>query len=187
MEKRAILAELLVLTLALPLSGSLLTDGGSMVEANSTPISLDQNELTPVRTPVTPSDNQWWERTSLDSNRNGIHDSLESDDPLQWVGLSYSRDIGSSDLLSLMSLGLAPRVHVPAVNALLLGQVETDLLYQLSGLEGVVMVEEYEGWSSSATYRPLDQGQPIGHLPSRRMGSRRHRQWSEYRPDRHRS
>ena len=143
MEKRAILAELLVLTLALPLSGSLLTDGGSMVEANSTPISLDQNELTPVRTPVTPSDNQWWERTSLDSNRNGIHDSLESDDPLQWVGLSYSRDIGSSDLLSLMSLGLAPRVHVPAVNALLLGQVETDLLYQLSGLEGVVMVEEY--------------------------------------------
>ena len=143
MEKRAILAELLVLTLALPLSGSLLADGGSIVEANSPQIPLDQNDFTPVRTPIVNSDNQWWERTSLDANRNGIHDSLESDNPLQWVGLSYSRDIESSDLLSLMSLGLVPRVHVPAVNAVLLGQVETDLLHQLSGLEGVVMVEEY--------------------------------------------
>ena len=143
MEKRAILAELLVLTLVLPLSGSLLADGGSMVETNSPHTPLDQSNFTPVRTPVIPSDNQWWERTSLDANRNGIHDSLESGDPLQWVGLSYSRDVGSSDLLSLMSLGLVPRVHVPAVNALLLGQVETDLLHQLSGLEGVVMVEEY--------------------------------------------
>ena len=143
MEKRAILAELLVLTLVLPLSGSLLADGGSMVGTDSSHIPLEQSNLTPVRTPVIPSDNQWWERTSLDANRNGIHDSLESEDPLQWVGLSYSRDVGSSDLLSLMSLGLVPRVHVPAVNALLLGQVETDLLHQLSGLEGVVMVEEY--------------------------------------------
>ena len=143
MEKRAILAELLVLTLVLPLSGSLLADGGSMVETDSPHTPLDQSNFTPVRTPVIPSDNQWWERTSLDANRNGIHDSLESGDPLQWVGLSYSRDVGSSDLLSLMSLGLVPRVHVPAVNALLLGQVETDLLHQLSGLEGVVMVEEY--------------------------------------------
>ena len=143
MEKRAILAELLVLTLVLPLSGSLLADGGSIVETDSPHTPLEQSNLTPVRTPVIPSDNQWWERTSLDANRNGIHDSLESGDPLQWVGLSYSRDVGSSDLLSLMSLGLVPRVHVPAVNALLLGQVETDLLHQLSGLEGVVMVEEY--------------------------------------------
>ena len=143
MEKRAILAELLVLTLVLPLSGSLLADGGSMVETDSPHTPLEQSNFTPVRTPVIPSDNQWWERTSLDANRNGIHDSLESGDPLQWVGLSYSRDVGSSDLLSLMSLGLVPRVHVPAVNALLLGQVETDLLHQLSGLEGVVMVEEY--------------------------------------------
>ena len=143
MEKRAILAELLVLTLVLPLSGSLLADGGSMVETDSPHTPLEQSNFTPVRTPVIPSDNQWWERTSLDANRNGIHDSLESGDPLQWVGVSYSRDVGSSDLLSLMSLGLVPRVHVPAVNALLLGQVETDLLHQLSGLEGVVMVEEY--------------------------------------------
>ena len=143
MERRAILAELLVLTLVLPLSGSLLADGGSMVEDNSSHIPLDQSNSTPVRTPVVPSDDQWWERTSLDANRNGIHDSLESEDPLQWVGLSYSRDVGSSDLLSLMSLGLVPRVHAPAVNALLLGQVETDLLHQLSVLEGVVMVEEY--------------------------------------------
>ena len=143
MERRAILAELLVLTLVLPLSGSLLADGGSMVEDDSSHIPFDQSNITPVRTPVVPSDDQWWERTSLDANRNGIHDSLESEDPLQWVGLSYSRDVGSSDLLSLMSLGLVPRVHAPAVNALLLGQVETDLLHQLSVLEGVVMVEEY--------------------------------------------
>ena len=143
MDRRAILAELLVLTLVLPLSGSLLADGGSMVEADSSHTPLDQSNSTPVRTPVIPSNNQWWERTSLDANRNGIHDSLESEDPLQWVGLSYSRDVGPSDLLSLMSLGLVPRVHAPAVNALLLGQVETDLLHQLSVLEGVVMVEEY--------------------------------------------
>ena len=71
------------------------------------------------------------------------------------MGLSYSRDIESSDLLSLMSLGLVPRVHVPAVNAVLLGQVETDLLHQLSGLEGVVMVEEY---GAAVLWRHTDPG-----------------------------
>ncbi|MEC7435709.1 MAG: hypothetical protein VYB27_01395 [Candidatus Thermoplasmatota archaeon] len=35
----------------------------------------------------------WWERTSLDSNRNSIHDSLESKTGVVWVGLSYIRAV----------------------------------------------------------------------------------------------
>ena len=144
MHNRALMAKLLVLLLALPLSGSLISeDENSMEDKVSVPSGGSEIGDVPHRDPIIESDQMWWDRTSLDLNRNGIHDSLESDDPMQWVGLSYSRSVQPNDVMLLKSLGLEPKVHVPAVDALLLGQIETDLLNELSSLEGVVMVEEY--------------------------------------------
>ena len=85
----------------------------------------------------------WWERTSLDSNQNSIHDSLEDQAGLVWVGLSYSRVISSQDISSIISMGIEPQLEIPAVNAVLLGAIESSHLTNLSNLDGVVMVEEY--------------------------------------------
>ena len=63
----------------------------------------------------------WWERTSLDSDRNSIHDSLEDQTGVVWVGLSYSRAITSEDILSITSMGIEPKIQIPAVDAVLLG------------------------------------------------------------------
>ena len=85
----------------------------------------------------------WWERTSLDSNRNSIHDSLEYKTGVVWVGLSYSRAVTSEDISSIMSIGIEPKIQIPAVDAVLLGAIDSSNLLELSNLDGVVMIEEY--------------------------------------------
>ena len=85
----------------------------------------------------------WWERTSLDSNRNSIHDSLEYKTGVVWVGLSYSRAVTSEDISSIMSMGIEPKIQIPAVDAVLLGAIDSSNLLELSNLDGVVMIEEY--------------------------------------------
>ncbi len=85
----------------------------------------------------------WWERTSLDSNRNRIHDSLEDRIGVIWVGLSYGRAVTSEDISSIMSMGIEPKIQIPAVDAVLLGAIDSNYLLDLSNLDGVVMIEEY--------------------------------------------
>ena len=85
----------------------------------------------------------WWERTSLDSNRNSIHDSLENKTGVVWVGLSYSRAVTSEDISSIISMGIEPKIQIPAVDAILLGAIDSSNLLELSNLDGVVMIEEY--------------------------------------------
>ena len=85
----------------------------------------------------------WWERTSLDSNRNSIHDSLEYKTGVVWVGLSYSRAVTSEDISSIISMGIEPKIQIPAVDAVLLGAIDSSNLLELSNLDGVVMIEEY--------------------------------------------
>lgn len=85
----------------------------------------------------------WWERTSLDSNRNSIHDSLEHKTGVVWVGLSYSRAVTSEDISSIISMGIEPKIQIPAVDAVLLGAIDSSNLLELSNLDGVVMIEEY--------------------------------------------
>ena len=58
----------LVLFLA-PLTGSLGNDEAS---------NSQWGTVIPQMTPVIHQEVDWWERTTMDSNRNGIHDSLES-------------------------------------------------------------------------------------------------------------
>ena len=90
---------------------------------------------------VTPG--PWWTWTSLDSDRNGIHDSLQTASGPVNVGLSYDRRITDSNRLDLALVGHDIHLELPSVDAVLIGDVDASEVYALSQLEGVVMVERY--------------------------------------------
>ena len=97
----------------------------------------------PEMTPVIHEELDWWERTTLDSNRNGIHDSLETLDGPVGIGLSYGREVTDSDVAYLESLGYQITDVIEAVDAVLLGVINSTDVWDLSQIEGVVMVERY--------------------------------------------
>ena len=97
----------------------------------------------PEMTPVVHQELDWWERTTLDSNRNGIHDSLETLDEPVGIGLSYARDVTDSDVAYLESLGYQITDVIEAVDAVLLGVINSTDVWDLSQIDGVVMVERY--------------------------------------------
>ena len=88
-------------------------------------------------------DTPWWERTTLDLNRNSIHDSLETYNGTTGIGLSYGVEVTSSHLFALTSLNLTVIDVIESVNAVLLGQIDSNLVSQLAGMDDVVMVERY--------------------------------------------
>ena len=88
-------------------------------------------------------DTPWWERTNLDQNRNGIHDTLESTVGITGIGLVYQTPVTQSHLAALEELGLNVVDVLEAVNGVLLGQINTTLVVTLASLEDVVMVEKY--------------------------------------------
>ena len=85
----------------------------------------------------------WWERTSLDLDRNEIHDSIESRIGVTGTALVYQTDVSDVHLTALADLGLNVVDVIEAVNGVLLGQVNTTLAPTLAALDDVVMVEEY--------------------------------------------
>ena len=97
----------------------------------------------PEMTPVIHEELDWWERTTLDSNRNRIHDSLETLDQPVGIGLSYGRDVTDSDVAYLESLGYQITDVIEAVDAVLLGVINSTDVWDLSQIDGVVMVERY--------------------------------------------
>ena len=97
----------------------------------------------PQMTPVIHEELDWWERTTLDSNRNGIHDSLATLDGPAGIGLSYGRDVTDSDVAHLESLGYQITDVIEAVDAVLLGVINSTDSWDLSQIDGVVMVERY--------------------------------------------
>jgi len=126
---------------AIPFAFSLLEGGidGQMVAKGWHP-------TVPEQTSLRVDDRPWWERTTLDSDRNGIHDSLAPEilaGGPAWVGISYGREVTSKDITSIESLGLQVRDEIPAVDAVLLGEIDSALIPALRDLSGVVMVEEY--------------------------------------------
>ncbi len=123
----------LVLFLA-PLTGSLGNDEAS---------NSQWGTVIPEMTPVIHQEVDWWERTTMDSNRNGIHDSLESLEIPAGVGLSYSREVTDSDVALLESMGYEITDVIEAVDAVLLGVIDSEDVWNLSQIDGVVMVERY--------------------------------------------
>ena len=85
----------------------------------------------------------WWLTTSLDSNRNKVHDSLETVSGPINVGLSYDHTPVSKDIQLIEDLGYTVNLEVPEVDALLIGTVDANDIQELSMLDGVVMVERY--------------------------------------------
>ncbi|MDE0954351.1 MAG: S8 family serine peptidase [Candidatus Poseidoniales archaeon] len=85
----------------------------------------------------------WWETTTMDVDRNGIHDSLQSEAGIVNVGVSYSREVMDSDIQALSILGINVNLELPVVDALLLGGISSNQIEIISQLDGVVMVESY--------------------------------------------
>ena len=145
MGARSLRAGILVIVLMTPIAGSLVmpasqgSEDGYDVEYIAEGWSLDVPSQYSLQTPDAP----WWERTSLDSDRNGIHDSLQEGEDKSWVGLSYGRDLNPDDIDTIHAMGIESAIHIPAVDALLLGEINSSAIATLALLDGVVMVEEY--------------------------------------------
>ena len=88
-------------------------------------------------------DIEWWDITTLDMDRNGIHDSLQNAIGQVNVGVSYDHVVTEEDRELLKSLGFVINVELPVVNALLLGDIDSSQIWQLTEIDGVVMVERY--------------------------------------------
>ena len=146
---RSSIAVSLVIILLSPLVGSIAAPG--MDEAESLDWAEDVQRIesghmdsVPLQGPIWwDSDADWWGHTSLDRDKNGIHDSLQSAEGTVNIGLSYSRPILQGDIDLLTSLGYSVNVELPIVNALLLGDVNSSHIWSLADVEGVVMVERY--------------------------------------------
>ena len=137
----AIMCALLLVPLAgsvAPIQISTLGEDGLQL------IDAGQQTTAPVQAPVSwTSPGPWWTWTSLDSDRNGIHDSLQTASGPVNVGLSYDGRVTDSNRLDLVRMGHEIHLELPSVNAVLIGDVDASDVHALSQLEGVVMVERY--------------------------------------------
>ena len=137
----AIMCALLLVPLAgsvAPIQISTLGEDGLQL------IDAGQQTTAPVQAPVSwASPGPWWTWTSLDSDRNGIHDSLQTASGPVNIGLSYDGRVTDSNRLDLARMGHEIHLDLPSVNAVLIGDVDASDVHALSQLEGVVMVERY--------------------------------------------
>ena len=136
---------LLCVLLLLPLAGTI-----SPLQDNSKadPSFLmeipELSDTVPEQSPVTWLDpGPWWSWTALDSDRNRIHDSLQDSIGPVNVGLSYGRPVTGEDRAILAEMGFEITVHLPAIDAVLIGPVDSSEVVGLSNIDGVVMVERY--------------------------------------------
>ena len=88
----------------------------------------------------------WWERTTLDLNRNTIHDSLdlimeEGQEQYVDVYLDYEEGPSLKDIYILEEMNLEISYILQVGNAVGLSNVPLSMIPSLADLEGVVMVE----------------------------------------------
>ena len=139
------LSAVLCAFLLVPLAGSVAPPHLSEIDSEGLQlIGQDQQITTPVQAAVSwANPGPWWTWTSLDSDRNSIHDSLQTASGPVNVGLSYDERITDSNRFDLALAGHDIRLELLSVDALLIGDVDASEVYALSQLEGVVMVERY--------------------------------------------
>ena len=143
--RRAPVAVMIALMLSIPFVGTIAppTDDGFRAIGDGQLIHSDWTTEIPTHQPLVWNTNPWWTWTSMDQDRNGIHDSLQSAIGTVWVGLSYDHTPTIEDENRLTELGYTPKLVIPAVDAILIGSVDALNVTQLSEIEGVVMVERY--------------------------------------------
>ena len=142
---RGVVAILLVLLLMAPLTGSI-AEGDSYDYDSNDFILINSGETTDIpHQKSIPWDISipWWETTMLDSNRDGVHDSLAGETGIVNLGISYSRDVKESDIESLSLMGINVNLELPSVDALLIGGIHVEKIEQISNLDGVIMIERY--------------------------------------------
>lgn len=88
----------------------------------------------------------WWKTTSLDMDRNGVHDSLDrkiekGGDEKVNVYLDYEFSPTQKDIAILENMGLEITCVLAMANAIGLRGVPISMIHSLSDLENVVMVE----------------------------------------------
>ncbi|PDH25663.1 MAG: hypothetical protein CND84_00915 [Marine Group II euryarchaeote MED-G35] len=88
-------------------------------------------------------DVEWWEVSTLDEDRDGVHDSIQTVSGPVNIGLSFSREFSDEDRKMLESMGFEIHLELPIVDAVLLGDVDSSQIPVLAGIEGVAMVERY--------------------------------------------
>ena len=143
--QRAPVAMMIVLMLSIPFVGTIAPpmDNGFRSLGDGQLIHADWSTDIPAHQPLIWNDLPWWERTTLDLDRNGIHDSLQTEVGTVWVGLSYDHTPTLEDQNRLSDLGYTPKWVIPAVDAILIGAVDALNVTELSQIEWVVMVERY--------------------------------------------
>ena len=85
----------------------------------------------------------WWEISSYDMNRNGIHDSIETSTGLVGMGVSYDVEVTEVQLQELASLGIVVVDTLESINSVLIGLQEVNLADSIINLSNVVMVHQY--------------------------------------------
>ena len=145
LPRRAPVAMMIALMLSIPFVGAIAPpmDNGFRSMGEGQLIHTEWTTDIPAHQPLTWNELPWWERTTLDLDRNGIHDSLQTEVGTVWVGLSYDHTPTIEDENRLNELGYTPKWVIPAVDAILIGAVDALNVTELSEIEGVVMVERY--------------------------------------------
>ena len=140
-----VLNALLCAFLLLPLAGSIAPPTTMTLDEQGLQlIEEGQTTIVPAQAPVTwGNPSPWWEWASLDADRNGIHDSLQTASGPVNVGLSYDRPVTDSNREQLTLLGHDIHLELPVVDALLIGDIDASQIYVLAQLDGVIMVERY--------------------------------------------
>ena len=145
LPRRAPVAMMIALMLSIPFVGAIAPpmDNGFRSMGEGQLIHTEWTTDIPAHQPLIWNELPWWERTTLDQDRNGIHDSLQTEVGTVWVGLSYDHTPTIEDENRLNELGYTPKWVIPAVDAILIGAVDALNVTELSQIEGVVMVERY--------------------------------------------
>ncbi len=145
LTRRAPVAMMIALMLSIPFVGAIAPpmDNGFRSMGEGQLIHTEWTTDIPAHQPLIWNELPWWERTTLDLDRNGIHDSLQTEVGTVWVGLSYDHTPTIEDEDRLNELGYTPKWVIPAVDAILIGAVDALNVTELSQIDGVVMVERY--------------------------------------------
>ena len=144
MKGSAPVSVLLALMMTIPLIGTIspVTMPNSPHYPQFVPEGSTAASPTQIEMPIFGQQDSW-EHTTLDSNHNNIHDSLESALGRVNVGLSYDSEVTMDRQRALADLGYTVRQVIDSVDAVLLGDIDPSEIWTLAQLDGVVMVERY--------------------------------------------
>ncbi len=147
MQTRRLWAVICLTVLMGPLVGSLTVPPSEYVRLDNQLQILPEGQTLTIPEQVgwgwVVDDRPWWERSSLDQDRNKIHDSLQESFFVTGIGLSYGTEVNDAHIAELNDMGLEVVDVIESVDAVLLGIINTSMVESLAQLDDVVMVERY--------------------------------------------